>query len=145
MLNCRAQRIFQTLILRFLKFDYSLIFYLYDTFLKSVKQSKVHAGHQLACTASTASPQVVLTRERGKNGKLMKLLQQKGISVLEMPLVETAMGPDRSNLPDALREGDYDWVIVTSPESASVFLEGWREAGKPQVLLLCNEEHSAIS
>ncbi len=66
----------------------------------------------------------------------MKSLQQRGISVLELPLVETAVGPDRSELPDALTAGDHDWVIVTSPESASVFLQGWREAGKPQVCLL---------
>lgn len=75
----------------------------------------------------------MVTRERGKNDKLMKRLHQRGISVLELPLVETAVGPDRSELPDALTAGDHDWVIVTSPESASVFLQGWREAGKPQV------------
>ncbi|EIE21204.1 tetrapyrrole biosynthesis, uroporphyrinogen III synthase [Coccomyxa subellipsoidea C-169] len=85
--------------------------------------------------ASTEAPQVVVTRERGKNVKLMKSLQQRGISVLELPLVETAVGPDRSELPDALTAGDHDWVIVTSPESASVFLQGWREADKPQVRL----------
>ncbi len=87
----------------------------------------------MTCRASTEAPQVVVTRERGKNGKLIKSLQQRGISVLELPLVETAVGPDHLLLPGALREGAYDWVIVTSPESASVFLEGWREAGKPQV------------
>ena len=87
----------------------------------------------MTCSASTVAPQVVVTRERGKNGKLTQTLQQRGISVLELPLVETAIGPDRKLLPGALREGAHDWVIVTSPESASVFLEGWREAGKPQV------------
>ncbi|KAK9902026.1 hypothetical protein WJX75_001619 [Coccomyxa subellipsoidea] len=65
----------------------------------------------------------------------MKSLQQRGVSVLELPLVETATGPDWSGLPSALRQGDHDWVILTSPESASVFLQGWRDAGKPQVRL----------
>ncbi len=27
----------------------------------------------------------------------------------------------------------FDWVCVTSPEAASVFMEGWREAGRPAV------------
>lgn len=83
--------------------------------------------------AAQLSPQVVVTREKGKNGKLMKALKQRGISVLELPLVETAEGPDRQLLPAVLQEGGFDWVIVTSPESASVFLEGWRSAGKPAV------------
>lgn len=87
---------------------------------------------QISASAE-AAPQVVVTREKGKNGKLMKALQQRGISVLELPLVETAEGPDRQLLPSALQEQEYDWVIVTSPESASVFLEGWRSASKPAV------------
>jgi uroporphyrinogen-III synthase len=83
--------------------------------------------------STATAPQVVVTREKGKNGKLMKALQQRGISVLELPLVETAPGPDRDLLPCALQEEAYDWVVVTSPESASVFLEDWGRAGKPSV------------
>jgi uroporphyrinogen-III synthase len=33
----------------------------------------------------------------------------------------------------AERHQDFDWVCITSPESASVFLEGWRAAGRPPV------------
>ena len=29
----------------------------------------------------------------------------------------------------------FDWVCITSPEAASVFLEGWRAAGRPPVRL----------
>lgn len=43
----------------------------------------------------TASAQVVLTREKGKNAKLAKLLDQKQISWAEIPLIETIDGPDR--------------------------------------------------
>jgi len=39
----------------------------------------------------------------------------------------------REKLPTALREDQFDWVCITSPEAASVFLEGWRQAGKPSV------------
>ena len=36
-----------------------------------------------------------------------------------------------------LREqaASFDWVCITSPEAASVFLEGWRAAGRPAVRL----------
>jgi len=27
-------------------------------------------------------------------------------------------------------------VVITSPEAANVFLQGWQEAGKPQVLAI---------
>ena len=76
---------------------------------------------------------MVLTRERGKNGKLMQALQKRGISVLEMPLVETIPGPDVDHLPAALQQGNFDWVVITSPEAAFVFLRGWEAADRPQV------------
>jgi uroporphyrinogen-III synthase len=107
---------------------------------------------------------VVLTREAGKNGQLLAALQRQGVACLEMPLLETAKGPDRcvegrrtspllssaarvssghvyvraspsrrDELPVALREEQFDWVCITSPEAASVFVEGWRAAGRPAV------------
>lgn len=138
---------------------------------------------------ATAAPQVVLTREKGKNGKLQKVLEARGISCLEMPLIETTAGPDRCAgprrgepqgvarwrpantkstlappmpskfscstslnpihlgaptppclrppprlaLPEVLCSRQFDWVCLTSPESASVFLEAWRVARCPQV------------
>lgn len=39
----------------------------------------------------------------------------------------------RDQLPAQLQSGTYDWVAVTSPEAATVFLEGWRAAGSPEV------------
>ena len=119
------------------------------------------------CVSSAQSPhaRVVLTREAGKNGKLQKALEQQGISVIELPLVETSLGPQRCDLnseccqphgataiatpkvtccvsviycrhelPAHLKACNYDWVVITSPEAANVFLQGWREAEKPQVL-----------
>ena len=52
---------------------------------------------QVHCSAagSQTAPQIVLTREQGKNGKLATALQQQGLDVIELPLVETAVGPDR--------------------------------------------------
>lgn len=39
----------------------------------------------------------------------------------------------REKLPEVLRSQQFDWVCITSPEAAAVFLEGWRQAGKPPV------------
>jgi len=74
-----------------------------------------------------------LTRERGKNGKVAEMLDKKKIRWLELPLIETIEGPDRAKLADAIRGGSHEWTVITSPESASVFLSGWQEAGKPKV------------
>lgn len=92
--------------------------------------TKLAAG---AAAGVGAAPQVVLTREAGKNGKLQRMLEERGVRCLEMPLVETAAGPDRDALPGVLREGGFDWVCLTSPEAAAVFVEGWRAAGRPAV------------
>lgn len=39
----------------------------------------------------------------------------------------------RGRLPGLLRDEAWDWVAVTSPEAAAVFLEGWEAAGRPDV------------
>lgn len=78
-------------------------------------------------------PQVVVTRERGKNGKLMEALAKAGVSCMELPLIQHSDGPDVHLLPAVLREGGFEWIVVTSPEAAAVFLHGWREAGQPRV------------
>jgi uroporphyrinogen-III synthase len=41
----------------------------------------------------------------------------------------------RQMLPELLRQapGIYDWVTITSPEAAAVFLEAWTAAGRPKV------------
>ncbi|KAK9804422.1 hypothetical protein WJX72_011920 [[Myrmecia] bisecta] len=99
--------------------------------LSKGRHIKLHAQAQ----AHPQPPQVVLTREKGKNGKLRAALEQQGISCLELPLIETAVGPDRHLLPALLRDEQYDYITLTSPEAVSVFLEGWREAGQPQVCI----------
>ena len=42
-----------------------------------------------------------------------------------------------SPIPLVLAEqaAEFDWVCITSPEAANVFLEGWRQAGRPTVRL----------
>ena len=74
----------------------------------------------------------------------MRALQQQGISVLEMPLVETIPGPDRDQLPAVLHNESFDWVIITSPEAAAIFLKGWEAAGQPEVCSAHLQCHLAL-
>ncbi|KAJ6344643.1 hypothetical protein OIU76_006211 [Salix suchowensis] len=63
-----------------------------------------------ASSTSNSVPKVVVTRERGKNGKLIKALAKHGIA-----------------------DSAFDWIVITSPEAGSVFLEAWKAAGTPKV------------
>ncbi|CAN0422848.1 unnamed protein product, partial [Scytosiphon promiscuus] len=87
---------------------------------------------------------VALTREAGKNEKLAKLLANAGISSVEVcvagsagggsgrgavPCIAHQDGPDLPLLPAALADLGLAYVVVTSPEAAKVFLEGWTKAG----------------
>ncbi|CAN6465759.1 unnamed protein product [Victoria cruziana] len=83
--------------------------------------------------ASADRPQVVVTREKGKNGKLTGALAKHGINCLEVPLIEHTPGPDVNNLSSVLRDRQFDWIVITSPEAGSVFLDAWQAAGTPKV------------
>ncbi|PKI44749.1 uroporphyrinogen-III synthase, chloroplastic isoform X1 [Punica granatum] len=82
---------------------------------------------------SVSQPKVVVTRERGKNGKLISALAKHGIDCLELPLIQHAEGPDLGRLPSILTDCAFDWIVITSPEAGSVFLEAWKAAGTPNV------------
>ncbi|CAN1273902.1 Uroporphyrinogen-III synthase, chloroplastic [Linum perenne] len=87
-----------------------------------------------ASSASTSQPKVVVTRERGKNGKLINALAKNGINFLELPLIQHTEGPDSGRFSSVLRaDVTFDWIVITSPEAGSVFLEAWKEAGTPNV------------
>ncbi|KAK8585043.1 hypothetical protein V6N13_138983 [Hibiscus sabdariffa] len=83
----------------------------------------------------SSNPKVVVTRERGKNTKLINalLLAEHGINCLELPLVQHTQGPDLDRLTSVLSEITFDWIVITSPEAGSVFLEAWKAAGTPSV------------
>ncbi|XP_060199502.1 uroporphyrinogen-III synthase, chloroplastic isoform X2 [Lycium barbarum] len=78
-------------------------------------------------------PQVVVTRERGKNNKLINALARHGIDCLELPLIQHMHLPDLDRLTSILSETSYDWIIITSPEAGKVFLDAWKAAGTPSV------------
>mmetsp|Transcript_6747 Transcript_6747/g.18076 ORF Transcript_6747/g.18076 Transcript_6747/m.18076 type:complete len:298 (-) Transcript_6747:254-1147(-) len=87
----------------------------------------------VAPAAGGSRPSVVLTREHGKNDKMLQELSKRDIPCIELPLIEHANGPDRPQLPEAVAKGDFDWITITSPEAACVLIEAWSQAGKPQV------------
>ncbi|KAL9232814.1 hypothetical protein vseg_007879 [Gypsophila vaccaria] len=84
-------------------------------------------------SSSQSNPKVVVTRERGKNLKLINALAKLGIQCLEFPLIEHAPGPDLQKLHTTLKDVHFDWIIITSPEAGLVFLDSWRAAGSPNV------------
>ncbi|XP_022014773.1 uroporphyrinogen-III synthase, chloroplastic isoform X2 [Helianthus annuus] len=84
-------------------------------------------------TTSFSNHRVVVTRERGKNGKLVKALAAHGINCLELPLIQHTHLPDLERLSALLSATAFDWIIITSPEAALVFLDAWKAAGSPSV------------
>ncbi|GAV69037.1 HEM4 domain-containing protein [Cephalotus follicularis] len=87
----------------------------------------------LSTSSSNLNPKVVVTRERGKNGKLINALDKHGINCLELPLIQHMQGPDLDRLSSVLSDTSFDWIVITSPEAGSVFLEAWKVAGTPNV------------
>lgn len=96
--------------------------------LASLVRPATMCEHMVRCAGT-----VLVTREQGKNNALIDSLSAIGISTLELPLIVSVPGPDVSKLPEVLRERSFDYVALTSPEAADVFLQGWREAGQPEV------------
>ncbi|KAI3465400.1 hypothetical protein Pfo_022063 [Paulownia fortunei] len=81
----------------------------------------------------SSNPKVVVTRERGKNGKLIEALANRGINCLELPLIQHTQLPDLDKLSSVLSSTSFDWIIITSPEAGAVFLDAWKAAGTPKV------------
>ncbi|KAL3628259.1 hypothetical protein CASFOL_027305 [Castilleja foliolosa] len=85
--------------------------------------------------SSSSNPKVVVAREQGKNGKLIDALckANRGISSLELPLIQHTRLPDLDKLSSLLSSTSFDWIIITSPEAGLVFLEAWKIAETPRV------------
>lgn len=86
--------------------------------------------------AATESPRVFLTREEGKNDKLRSLLTARGILTEELPCIAFNRLPGYDKLCEALVANAHDWVVMTSPEAAGVFIEAWRSSGTPPLAKL---------
>jgi len=79
--------------------------------------------------AAAVAVKVALTREEGKNEKLLQALKRRrnrSIEPIELPCIAHADGPDYGSLPAALAENRWDYVTVTSPEAARVLASAWK-------------------
>ena len=74
---------------------------------------------------------VALTRERGSNAKLQRLLEKEGIECVEIPCIAFSPGQDLGRLVKEMLENDV--VVISSPHAASVFVDCWNQSGKPKV------------
>lgn len=88
---------------------------------------------QASSSSTNLNPKVVVTRERGKNAKLINALAKHGVSCLELPLIQHTQGPDLDRLSSLLSDTAFDWILITSPEAGLVFLDAWKAAGTPNV------------
>jgi uroporphyrinogen-III synthase len=96
---------------------------------RSIKQQR----HLVMQSSANNNAIIALTREAGKNTKLEKILVSQGLRVEEIPCIAFEDGPDKDRLPAALVEKQWEYVVITSPEAADVFLDGWEKAGRPAV------------
>lgn len=79
-----------------------------------------------------AGRRIVVTRSRQQAGKLTAALQSLGAVVIELPLIEIIPPSSYEPLDEALRHLDtYQWLIVTSANTARVLGERSRHAGVP--------------
>jgi len=77
---------------------------------------------------------VVITRSLSQNESLRRLLEARGASVVEVPLIAIAEPDDEGRERDEVlqRFHEFDWLIVTSPNGAdrvAPFLAAARAAG----------------
>jgi len=90
-----------------------------------------------AGAVASNGPPVFLTRELGKNGKLRKLLQARNIPCDELPCIAFERLPAFTELASVVTAEKFGWIIITSPEAASVFVEAWEPSGCPEVSIAC--------
>lgn len=72
---------------------------------------------------------IALTREAGSNDKLNQLLA--GLDCCEIPCIQFFDGADLPRFSDEITK--HDVVVLTSPQGAKMFLNAWKQAGKPNV------------
>lgn len=73
---------------------------------------------------------VVVTRARHQAASLAARLESVGAEVVEYPTIEICPPSDPDRVTRAYNEiGGYDWLILTSPNGASRFVDGFLDSG----------------
>ena len=93
----------------------------------TITHNHIHNHHNLQ--VSLKAVRIGLTREEGTNDKLSKLLTD--LECIEIPCIQFFEGDGVSKLQHEMLKNDI--IIITSPQSANVFLNEWIKAGKPKV------------
>jgi uroporphyrinogen-III synthase len=102
-----------------------------NSFAPEVRQNSRQASSTVVlAAASEGKVTVAVTREDGKNSKLIDKIEESAslrdhVEVLELPCIEHASGPDYDRLQSTLVDGSWDYVAVTSPEAANVLASVW--------------------
>lgn len=71
-------------------------------------------------SSALAGRSVVITRSLSQNESLRRLLEARGATVVEVPLIAIAEPDDEGRERDEVlqRFHDFDWIVVTSPNGA---------------------------
>jgi uroporphyrinogen III methyltransferase/synthase len=73
---------------------------------------------------------ILVTRTRAQAGRLSASLREMGAEVLEKPVIKIEPVAPNPALKDAFNRLDqYDWLILTSPNGASIFMKSLWDAG----------------
>src|SRR5712692_5934453 len=76
---------------------------------------------------------IVITRDRGRNEQLAEPLEELGAEVLALPVIEILPPSDPGPLDRAIARLDsYDWLIFTSANGVSGFLDRLDASGRDQ-------------
>ncbi|GAB5364779.1 hypothetical protein AAMO2058_000999600 [Amorphochlora amoebiformis] len=97
-----------------------------------VRRTTQVRAHRFAMPVGTQ--RVYLTREKGKNGKLRKRLEEQGVSTVELPCIQAKQLEGGTTLSERLNGSEeWEWTIVTSPEGAKILVSAWEKAGRPEI------------
>lgn len=103
-----------------------------NSFAPEIRQSARQESRNVVLSAASSKDKitVAVTREEGKNAKLIKMIEETDnlrdqVEILELPCIEHSSGPDYDRLQSTLVNGSWDYVAVTSPEAAKVVASVW--------------------
>ncbi len=99
------------------------------------RPTRLLASGAAGCVASGAGRGPVALPDLIGKGRLSDELSSRGIESIEVP----CMAFERTGAPlaAALAERDWQYIIVTAPESAAVLLDAWCEAARPPLNVAC--------
>ncbi|MBI4446731.1 MAG: uroporphyrinogen-III synthase [Acidobacteria bacterium] len=82
---------------------------------------------------------ILITRRSAQSKVFRELLEKAGARVVEAPTIEIEARPLLEVLPVLSRLAEYDWLILTSPNGAEIFLLYLAEAGfsVPAAVRIC--------